>query len=80
MFVVKLFAHVNINKLLMFHTIMLPVKVALGGDQLTVERARNAQLSRINSDDPSSALQGLLPFASDWHAEANFMQVYFRHI
>ena len=51
-------------------------EVALGGDQLTVERIRNAQLSRVNSEDSSSALQGLLPFASDWHAEVNFMQVY----
>ena len=41
-----------------------------------MERIRNAQLSRVNSEDSSSALQGLLPFASDWHAEVNFMQVH----
>lgn len=46
-----------------------------GGDQLTVERTRNVQLSRINSGNKKDALQGLLHFSSDWHAELTLLQV-----
>ena len=42
---------------------------------MTVERSRNAQARRVNSDSPIDALQGLEPFAADWHAEANYLQV-----
>ena len=45
------------------------------GDQLTVERARAGQKVRIASDTREEALDGLEPAASDWHAEANFLQV-----
>lgn len=45
------------------------------GDQLTVERARNSQNARINSDTTDEALLGLYPAIADWHAEANFLQV-----
>ena len=45
------------------------MQVAFGGDQLTAERARNVQLICVNSDDSKSALAGLLPYTSDWHAE-----------
>lgn len=47
------------------------------GDQLTVERARHCQAARVNSDTDSEALLGLLPSISDWHAEANFLEVLF---
>ena len=50
-------------------------EVLLGGDQLTAARARSAQRTRINSDSQTDALQGLVPFASDWHAEFNLMEV-----
>jgi len=50
-------------------------KVLFGGDQLTVARARTAQHTRINSDSHSDALHGLVPFAADWHAELNLMEV-----
>ena len=50
-------------------------KVLFGGDQLTVARARTAQHTRINSDSHSNALHGLVPFAADWHAEFNLMEV-----
>ena len=46
-------------------TLHVRVQVALGGDQLTAERARNVQLIRINSEDSKSALAGLLPYTSD---------------
>lgn len=45
------------------------------GDQLTVERARSAQRARIASDTKEDSLNGLEPAATDWHAEANFLQV-----
>ena len=51
-------------------------KVLFGGDQLTVARARTAQHTRITSDSHTDALHGLIPFASDWHAEFNLMEVF----
>ena len=50
-------------------------KIGFAGDQLTVERARNCQLIRAHSDSQTEALQGLMPFASDWHAELTILQV-----
>lgn len=29
----------------------------------------------MTSDNEEDALLGLIPFASDWHAEANYLQV-----
>jgi hypothetical protein len=49
--------------------------VAFGGDQLTVERCRGVQSTRVNSDNEIDALLGLHPFASDWHAEVTLLQV-----
>ena len=49
--------------------------VAFAGDQLTVERCRGIQCARINSDNQIDALEGLHPFASDWHAEVVLLQV-----
>ena len=51
------------------------IQVAFGGDQLTAERARSAQMIRVTSDDSSTALQGFLPFSSDWHAEVALLEV-----
>lgn len=45
------------------------------GDQLTVERARSSKKARVAASTPEEALDGLEPAASDWHAEANFLQV-----
>ena len=45
------------------------------GDQLSAERARNVQLICVNSEDLRSALAGLLPYTSDWHAEVILLQV-----
>ena len=44
-------------------------KILLGGDQLTVERARGIQNIRDNSDNPSHHLEGLVPTCEDWHAK-----------
>ncbi len=49
--------------------------VAFGGDQLTVERSRGVQRARVNSDNQVDALEGLYPFASDWHAQVILLEV-----
>ena len=52
-----------------------PISIALGGDQLTVERARVCQDLRKHSLLPDEQLGGFVPFAADWHAEATLLQV-----
>ena len=39
-----------------------------GGDQLTEERARNAQDARGDGDSYFERLEGLIPKVEDWHA------------
>ena len=36
---------------------------------------RADKLSRVNSGNKKDALQGLIPFSSDWHAELTLLQV-----
>ena len=43
-------------------------RILLGGDRLTVARARSCQLGRGKSDSGISKLNGLIPVAEDWHA------------
>ena len=50
-------------------------KLLIGGDQLTVARARAVQRHRINSASPSACLNGLIPCAEDWHTQAVLLQV-----
>ena len=52
-----------------------PVPIALGGDQLTIERARVCQDLRKHSIDANERLGGFVPFSSDWHAEVTLLQV-----
>lgn len=40
----------------------------LGGDQLTEERARNAQKGRADGDSMYERLEGVIPKVEDWHA------------
>ena len=47
----------------------------LGGNQLTAARTQTAQRASINSDLHTNAVHGLVPFASDWHAEFNLIEV-----
>ena len=56
------------------------LQVGFAGDQLTTARAQQAIDCRVNSKDKSEALRGVVPFACDWHAKANFMSVRFIHI
>ena len=50
-------------------------QMCFGGDQLTVARAQKGITVRANSQDPSSALRGLVPVAADWHSKVNFTSV-----
>lgn len=47
----------------------------VGGDYLSVARARGAQLIRSNSDLGKERLDGFLPVAEDWNAKVCFMEV-----
>lgn len=49
--------------------------ILLGGDQLTVARARGSQLIRSNSGTNKDSLVGLLPVVEDWHTKLCLMQV-----
>ena len=47
----------------------------VGGDYLSVARARGAQLIRSTSELEKHKLNGILPVAEDWHAKVCFMEV-----
>ena len=47
----------------------------LGGDQLTVSRAKGCQRIRCDSIMPSERLKGLQPVIEDWHAKGVFLEV-----
>lgn len=49
--------------------------ILVGGDQLTVARARVAIKAKANSQTPSKKLSGIIPAIEDWHAKANFLGV-----
>ena len=45
----------------------------MGGDQLTVARARGAQLIRSNTGTNQGSFAGLLPVVEDWHTKLCLM-------
>lgn len=47
----------------------------LGGDQLTVERVKEAQTIRQNSYTATGRLEGFVPVTEDWHAKVCFLQL-----
>ena len=47
----------------------------VGGDYLSVARARGSQLIRFTSELEKHTLNGILPVAEDWHAKVCFMEV-----
>ena len=47
-------------------------KILFGGDQLSVARARGAQMERKNEDRPTRQLRGLVPVVEDWHGKQCF--------
>ena len=52
-------------------------QVFLDGDQLTEERARNAQLANALAERPVECLCGLETAFADWHLCKNFLEVRF---
>lgn len=49
--------------------------ILMGGDQLSVARARGSQRLRGNSCRPRDRLEGLVPVCEDWHAKGCFITV-----
>ena len=49
--------------------------ILFGGDQLTASRARGAKKAKVNSEEPLSRLDGLIPIAEDWHTRLNLIEV-----
>lgn len=49
--------------------------IIVAGDYLTAARARGAKKAKINSDSPSSRLDGLVPAAADWHTKQTLLTV-----
>ena len=49
--------------------------VLLGGDQLTVARARGSQQIRVNLETASDRLCGFIPVAEDWHTSVVLLTV-----
>ena len=50
-------------------------KVIFDGDQLTEERARNAQWANVVADTSFDRLEGLEPTFGDWHLKKNLYHV-----
>ena len=51
------------------------VKTLLGGDYLSVARARGAQHRRRTAEMEKYRLDGMLPVAEDWHAKVCLLEV-----
>ena len=49
--------------------------LTLDGDQLTEERARNAQLANILAGNEADRLDGLEMTFADWHLKKNIYEV-----
>lgn len=65
----------NVDGKLVEHRDYKLLTTLLGGDQLSVARARGSQLIRANSENNLDRLAGLLPVAEDWHTKVIFMEV-----
>ena len=51
------------------------VSTLLGGDYLSVARAREAQYIRRSSELKENRLDGMIPVAEDWHTKVCFPEV-----
>ncbi|XP_071172881.1 uncharacterized protein [Mytilus edulis] len=49
--------------------------IAVGGDQLSVERIRCAHMARLDGDTPEERLEGVFAMVEDFHEKMNFLQV-----
>ena len=50
-------------------------RLLLGGDQLTVARARSGCSARADHSSSGQRLSGILPVTEDWHAKMCFLKV-----
>ena len=50
-------------------------QIFLGGDQLTEERAKNAQNGRADGETKFERLEGIIPKIEDWHTGRILYQV-----
>ncbi|XP_070546984.1 uncharacterized protein [Ptychodera flava] len=57
-----------------------PVKVLSGGDYLTFERHKEAQSSKVDGRTPSKRLEGLIPKIEDFHVQAEWQKVIWKHL
>lgn len=60
------------------HNNSIQDRLFFGGDQLTEERSRNAQMARSDGVDDVERLEGLMPKVEDWHASRIVYQVSFQ--
>ena len=51
-------------------------EILLGGDQLTVARARSSIAVRANHETMEEKLRGLVPVIEDWHSRMTFLKVF----
>ena len=58
------------------HSSEQPTTIISAGDLLTCERESNCIEEQRNSSTPSQRLEGLMPVIADFHALANFYQVF----
>ena len=49
--------------------------ILIGGDQVTVVRARSAIKIKLNSQSPCRRLSGAIPVIEDWHAKVIILEV-----
>ena len=59
------------------HSSEHPTTIISAGDLLTCERESNCIEQQRNSSTPSQRLEGLMPVIADFHAIANFYQVFY---
>ena len=50
-------------------------QILLGGDQLTVARARGSQLAMADGCSVSKRMEGLVPVVEDWHTRVVLAEV-----
>ena len=49
--------------------------ILMGGDLLTAMRGRSAQQICANACNAATRLEGMQPFALDWHTKMNLLEV-----
>ena len=55
-------------------------EILLGGDQLTVARARGSITARQDHRTRRECLEGLFPVIEDWHAKQCLLKVFNGHV